>query len=178
MDLGKTKTIAKNIDGTSKAFTFNDFEFRGCKGSRLGKYPQCEHIESVRITWRFQKNGNNGQSLTYAKNTLKPEACPVTAAFHIYQRAFRLRIHHYNPIVVFLTSRKTIRYIAHFMVEQTLKLLATKVYNITNKQELQKYTCHSLRVGACVLLHSSNASADTIKWRFRWKSDSYRMYLW
>ena len=37
--------------------------------------------------------------------------------------------------------------------------------------------CHSLRVGACVLLHSSNASADTIKWRLCWKSDSYRMYL-
>ena len=34
-----------------------------------------------------------------------------------------------------------------------------------------------MRVGACVLLYSSNASADTIKWRLRWKSDSYRMYL-
>ena len=63
------------------------------------------------------------------------------------------------------------------MVEQTLKLLATQVYNMTNKQELQRYSCHSLRVGACVLLHSSNASADTIEWRLRWKSDLYHMYL-
>ena len=36
----------------------------------------------------------------------------------------------------------------------------------------------SLRVGACVLLHYSNASAETIKWRLCWKSDSYCMYLW
>ena len=55
VELGKTKTIAKNIDGTSKAFTFNDFEFRGPNGSRLGKYPQWNNIESVRITRRFQK---------------------------------------------------------------------------------------------------------------------------
>ena len=101
----------------------------------------------------------------------------MTAAYRIYQRALRLCISHDTPLAVFLTSRNTIRYIDHSMVEQTLKLLATQVYNITNKQELQRYTCHSLRVGACVLLHSSNASADTIKWRLRWKSDSYRMYL-
>ena len=48
VNLGKTKIIAKNIDNTSKAFTFNDFEFRGCKGSRLGKHyrDQGETLES------------------------------------------------------------------------------------------------------------------------------------
>ena len=42
VELGKTKTIARNIDGTSKAFTFDDFESRGCNDSRLGKYTQWE----------------------------------------------------------------------------------------------------------------------------------------
>ena len=97
---------------------------------------------SVRITWGFQKNGDNGRILTYAKNILKPEACPVTAAFRIYQRALRVQINHSDPLAVFLTPRNTVRYIDHFMVEQTLKLFATQVYNITNKQELQRYTCH------------------------------------
>ena len=44
VDLGKTRTTAKNIDGSSKVFTFNDFEFRGCNGSRLGKYPRWTKI--------------------------------------------------------------------------------------------------------------------------------------
>ena len=32
-------------------------------------------------------------------------------------------------------------------------------------------------VGACVFLHAQNISAEDIKFRLRWRSDSFRMYL-
>lgn len=68
-------------------------------------------------------------------------------------------------------------YIDNILVEKRLQFLATRTYDLTEKEDISRYTCHSLRVGACVLLHMSNASPDTIKLRLRWKSDSYLMYL-
>ena len=50
-------------------------------------------------------------------------------------------------------------------------------YDLTDKEDIQRYTCHSLRVGAYVLLHTSNSVPETIKVRLRWRSDAYRMYL-
>ena len=54
---------------------------------------------------------------------------------------------------------------------------ASKVYGITYKKELAAFTSHSLRVGACVLLHAQNISSEDIKFRLRWRSDTFRMYL-
>ena len=52
-----------------------------------------------------------------------------------------------------------------------------KVYNITATDELTRFTTHSLRVGACVLLHETNYTPDFIKARLRLRSDAYLMYL-
>ena len=81
------------------------------------------------------------------------------------------------PLAVFLSAQGTILYCDDSHVESHLKLLATECYNITNKDDLARFTCHSFRVGACVLLHEANESPDFIKFRLRWKSDSYLMYL-
>ena len=42
---------------------------------------------------------------------------------------------------------------------------------------VEKHLRHSIRVGACVLLHAANSVPETIKFRLRWRSDAYRMYL-
>ena len=60
---------------------------------------------------------------------------------------------------------------------QFLQSLAKQVYNITNPEDLARFTTHSLRVGACVLLHETNQTSDFIKARIRWRSDAYLMYL-
>ena len=91
----------------------------------------------------------------------------------------RLRINPKGPIAVYSPNPGTgkCRYINNIHVEKRLQYLATVTYDLTDKDDIARYTCHSLRVGACVLLHTSNATADTIKLRLRWKSDSYQMYL-
>ena len=52
-----------------------------------------------------------------------------------------------------------------------------QVYNIKASDELARYTTHSIRVGACVLLHETSQTPDFIKAHLRWRSDAYLMYL-
>ena len=47
----------------------------------------------------------------------------------------------------------------------------------TGKDEVKKWTSHSLRVGACVLMHLANATALDIQFRLRWKSDCFKICL-
>ena len=54
---------------------------------------------------------------------------------------------------------------------------ARKEYNIKCQKELSAFTSHSIRVGTYVLLHAQNVSAEDIKFRLRWRSDTFRMYL-
>ena len=58
-----------------------------------------------------------------------------------------------------------------------MKSIAKSVYSITNKNDLKRFTAHSLRVGACVALHMAGAKTLDIKNRLRWKSDSFLTYL-
>ena len=54
---------------------------------------------------------------------------------------------------------------------------AAVVHNIKNKAELKLWSAHSLRVGACVLLHATGFNAIEIKWTLRWRSDAFMDYL-
>eukprot|EP00957_Ditylum_brightwellii_P202267 15329363-Ditylum_brightwellii.AAC.1 len=51
------------------------------------------------------------------------------------------------------------------------------LYNLTNLEDIKRFSSHSIRVGACVLLHSSGKDGDFIKLRLHWKSDTCRLYL-
>ena len=44
-------------------------------------------------------------------------------------------------------------------------------------KRLDRFSSHSVRVWACVLLHTHGKSPDYIKLRLRWRSDSYKDYL-
>ena len=82
--------VALNIDGTSRAFIASDFKFLGHQRRPLSN--NTRHLaEFVYITWRFQKNGVNGEEIPFARNTIKPLFCPVRAAFRIIQRAEKMK---------------------------------------------------------------------------------------
>jgi len=46
-----------------------------------------------------------------------------------------------------------------------------------SKDVKQRYSTHSMRVWACVLLDKAGKSPDYIKKHLRWMRDSFRMYL-
>ena len=175
----KSGTVTPNIDGSSSAFIFSDFIFEDINGIRRNNDRDTAifDAEIVKIKWRFQKNNMNGQVLSYTANHNNPALCPVRAAMRIRQRAMDLKVPPSLPLAVFQNGIGHSQYIDDKYVETLLRQLATQVYNITDTQELSRFTCHSIRVGACVLLHEANAKSDFIKFRLRWNSDSYLMYL-
>ena len=61
-----------------------------------------------------------------------------------------------------------------------MRSLAVTVHHfhpIKDKKELQKWSSHSLRVGACVALHAMGFSPLDIQWLLRWRSMAFMAYL-
>ena len=176
--LNKYKTYQRNIDGTSTAFILDDFEFRGSNNVRIDNHNDEEvmNSETVHLKWRYQKNLDNGQVIQYLRDKEHSKHCFVKAAIRIRNRAIRLSIAKGNSVSVFKHKGKAV-YINDKHICSLLQEAAKKVHGITCKEDLARFTTHSIRVGACVKLHESGIDAETIKIRLRWKSDAFRAYL-
>jgi hypothetical protein len=58
--------------------------------------------------------------------------------------------------------------------------VAARVYNLDPLRDcdvLQSWSAHSLRVGACVILHAMGYTAAQIQWLLRWRSMAFLIYL-
>ena len=74
-----------------KAFIANDYVFYD-KKKRVIKDLTLDTVDkacTVQITWRIQKNRQNGQAITLAADVDHPEICPVCSALRIVMRAQR-----------------------------------------------------------------------------------------
>ena len=169
--------VKRNKDDTPTAFILSDFEFRGQNNIRLPHTFESSHAASLRVTWRFQKNNRNGEVITYTRNHDNTALCPVLAALRIRQRAIQLGQLDTLPIAIYLNDKNTISYITDTHIESLLRNTAQSLYNITNPDELKRFSAHSLRVGACVILHMAGSKSLTIKKRLRWVSDTFMTYL-
>eukprot|EP00957_Ditylum_brightwellii_P185422 14118741-Ditylum_brightwellii.AAC.1 len=84
------------------------------------------------------------------------------------RRAQRLRVKAHTPIVVYSSSsKKKVKYISDKGIESVLQLVATEVFNLTLPEDIKGFSSHSIRVGACVLLHRSGKDGESIKLRLR-----------
>ena len=104
----------------------------------------------------------------------------VEACKRLRKRAIELKVDKDKPIAVFtenLKGENITRFIDDIHIKSLLQEAAGKEYNIKCKKELSAFTSHSIRVGACILLHAQNISAEDIKFRLRWRSDTFRTYL-
>ena len=177
--MSATQDISRNVDRSPKAFIFSDFVFSEKNNVRINNdyYQHIPKAEYVTIKWRFQKNNDNGQFLVFSANPTKLGRCPVRAALRIRARAQRYNISPQHPIAIYRHDTGVPHLITNKHVENFLQKLAKSVYNITKKEDLQRFTSHSIRVGACVVLHENNCTAEFIKVRLRWRSDAFLMYL-
>ena len=142
-----------------RAFIFRDFEFSDADSRPL--HPSQRHrAEFLTITWRKHKNADNGKQITFhrAKN---PRLCPVRAGANIYTRA--LTLHHSDGLLVVSDAGP----ITDKQIAQMLQSAARTVYGYSKREAKQRYTSHSIRVGACVLLHEAGKTAAFIKERLR-----------
>ena len=58
-----------------------------------------------------------------------------------------------------------------------MRACAKKLDNLKLKEDIDRYSTHSVRVGVCVALHYTGASIITIQFRLRWRSNKFKNYL-
>ena len=68
---------------------------------------------------------------------------------------------------------KSVKLLTSTDIETYMRHIACEVYGF----HLQRFSAHSLRVGACVLLHASGFTPSQIQWLGRWKTDAFKVYL-
>ena len=170
-------TIPDHPDNPARAFVASDFVFLShTKSPITHNHLTKSSPASVEITWRFQKNKNNGERIPFYADSANPELCPVAAAKRIIARAHRLRIPARHPIgvatvgniIVYLTSSATTTY---------LRKVAKRVHPNLVPTDLKRWSSHSIRVSAAVALHRARFEDSYIQTRLRWKSQAFLCYL-
>lgn len=140
-------------------------------------------VHKLWITFRTQKNGDNGERRLFTCNPRPDGHCMVATMYRIFRRFTRLcgAWNTSTPLAVYHSSAfGSIRMITARAIERHMREVASVVYSFNtkaHKTDIQRWSSHSLRVGACVLLHSQNFSASQIKFLLRWRSDAFMVYL-
>ncbi len=91
---GTIKASSQVHCDTVKAFLPTDWEFYDDTGAIISIHPlnsePQDFPKKLRVTFRIQKNRQNGQKLTLVTDDGHPDICPVRAAYRIFLRAKRL----------------------------------------------------------------------------------------
>ena len=97
-----TASVTKNIDSSAAAFIASGFVLKDNKKRKLIISSSLDKSKVVYCStrWRFQKNGDNGQIITYSRSHDDPELCYVSAILRILARAQRLQLKPNSPIAV------------------------------------------------------------------------------
>ena len=162
-----------------RAMMFGDFTFLDGKERRISFNTSCltDDIYHVIIQWRFQKNGQNGEEVTFTRDMVNPQYCPVLAACRICFRALRLSTPKNEPIAVFSGKNKRL-FITDRLITKILRESAMAVLNLgRDDKELSRWSTHSIRVTAANLLHRARFADSFIQKRLRWRSTSFLGYL-
>ncbi len=165
----------------TKAFVPTDWKFYDKDGVTINVHPLSKDVQAfptkLHVTYRIQKNRQNGQSITLVSDNNPPDICPVRAAYRIFLRANRLGQSDSQPMAVFVNKRNTTKYLTGNKIAEVLRSIAKAVHPNLTKEELKKFSSHSGRVWALVLLDKAGMTPDFMKSRLQWMGKSYRLYL-
>ncbi len=81
------------------------------------------------------------------------------------------------PVTCYRTKKAPLLFITGIMIATLLCEAVKKVQPSTSADDLKKYSAHSLRVWACVLLDKAGMSPSFIQKHLHWLGDSFKMYL-
>ena len=106
--LNQANDFARSCDGSSTTFRTEDI-LSFLSGKKMINIKQSllklKHAKLVNLCWRFQKNLDNGQQLTYTSDK-SPVLCFVKSAVEIRRRVLRAKLDILKPISVFLQHDK------------------------------------------------------------------------
>ena len=134
--------------------------------------------KKLKVTFRIQKNHENGQSITLTVNNKNHHICPVHAAHWIYLRTKRIGQLDDQPMGVFVNHQGIVRYLTVNKITEVFQSVAKTCHPDLTRDKNMRFSSHSIRVWAVVLLDEAGMNPDFIKSRLRWMGDSYRLYLW
>ena len=143
-------------------------------------------IRKMWLTYRTQKNGHHGEERLCTRNPDPQGHCFVAAAYSCLSRFRSLQklepgLTPTSPLCCYWhPSTSSVRLITATDVEDFMRSLAVTVYDlhpVKNKAALQKWSSHSLCVGACILLHAMGFTPLDIQWLLRWRSNAFMAYL-
>jgi len=143
-------------------------------------------ITHLWVKFRTQKNGANGEERLFTPNPSSTAFCPVRCIHRLLCRLARIqlldpRVNPHTPLSVYLDHATGLaKLITANEIELFMRGLAIEAHGLHPAKDadaLQLFSAHSIRVGACVLLHVMGFTFVDIKWILRWKSDAFMAYL-
>ena len=141
-----------------------------------GTFTRAQAFKVV-IRWRWQKNGQNGQTRELRRN-YDPLFCPVeiflTLVGHANTCATRFGREPTNALALTRLGRHITTRMMEIFVRDTIKVFAPSLQT----GDLALYTVHSFRIGALErILGLPNMSVPLAVEFLRWRSDAYILYL-
>ncbi len=164
-----------------KAFIPTDWKFYDSSGAlicihSLNSNPQ-EFPKKLKVTFWIQKNRQNGQSITLVANGAHPDICPAQATYWIFLRSKRLGQSDSEPMSVLVNKFGITRYLTGNKIQDVLRSIARAVHPDLTEDEIKRFSSHSGRVWALVLLNEVGMLPAFMTSRLRWMGDSYKLYL-
>ena len=149
-------------NGSPRAFSLNDIEFLDghCRPvdmidalSRPGA-----SLDRCRMDYSWQKNGEHGETRLYTKSLSRPRMSFPMLMHRIADRFVRLMGSSRKdlPLSVYRANSGAIRSVTASEINRVMHTVAARVYQLdprkaSHKKSLQKWSSHSLRVGACTI---------------------------
>jgi hypothetical protein len=134
------------------------------------------------LTCRTQKNGEDGEQRQHTRNSGILGPCHITCLMTIVQRFVRLVGDRSDvPLCVYRADNGRIRYLTDNIIVHWFRKAAAYVYKldpVKDSEHLRKWSAHSLRVGATVILHGMGFTDTQIRFLLRWRSNAFYTYLW
>jgi len=178
----------KDIYGDTKAFTLGDVKWVLDNNTRLLgadvlQFPKSR-VKRAQLCWRTQKNGQNGEHRSFTNPKDETNLSWISFTYSIVQRFVALcgPNDYTTPLSVYKADDGSVKLLTSPDVERIMRQVAAHVYNLdpttaSGHKQLQLWSCHSIRVGACVLLHSRGFTDTQIQWILRWRSMAFLVYL-
>ena len=176
---------ALNLFGDPTALCLPDVTFATTNNKKVTALAALQHppahIVKCWITFRTQKNGDHGEKKLFTQNPGGRSF--VHAMLRIIRRFVELRgpSDVTTPLALYrCTKTKTAKFITSTDIEYTLQTAAIDVYGLDIKKDaaaLKLWSAHSIRVGACVILHVCGCTDAQIQFFLRWRSRAFMVYL-
>jgi hypothetical protein len=174
----------RNARNDPAAFCLDDIQFKGANGWPLTHSAVLSNpalAPCLTVHWRMQKNGDHGEKKLFTRNDEDSRLCCVHHWIRILQRFVEMHGFARNiPLACYWSQyHDSSFYITSENIETAMRETATSYYEldpVKEKSVLQKFSAHSLRVGACIILQAMGFFSHQIQQMLCWKLESWLMY--